>query len=170
MFRPLSEDHHMTIKRNSNIRSSAARAIGYLPKDGTPESLEAEEMAYRYRRAIGGMLRSIREEHEMTQQQLADLLGMTDGGVSAAELGRQPLNPERVVQIADIFDLNREEWGKFVLQFQNPWIYGLIYGARKLEVKDALRVFKRTKPAPDATPPASRASPSKETLRGSKGP
>jgi transcriptional regulator with XRE-family HTH domain len=164
----------MTIKRNSNIRSSAARAIGYLPKNGTPESLEAEEMAYRYRRAIGGMLRSIREEHEMTQQHLADLLGMTDGGVSAAELGRQPLNPERVVQIADIFNLNREEWGKFVLQFQNPWIYGLIYGARKLEVKDALRVLKRAKPTPtptlpDATPPASRASTSRETLRGSKG-
>ncbi len=97
-----------------------------------------QDIAYDYRRRIGRWVRENRLRLDLTQAALGDVLGMGHTAVSALELGRSVISPERYAALADLFGLPRSEVGKFLLRYTNPWIYALIYGERSADLKSDL--------------------------------
>jgi transcriptional regulator with XRE-family HTH domain len=91
---------------------------------------QGRDIAYDYRRTIGYRVRELRLKADMTQRQLGDLLGISETGVSALELGRSTVSPERYEKLADIFGENHGEWGKWLLRYTDPYLYALIFGNR----------------------------------------
>ena len=51
-------------------------------------------------------IKELREEKDMLQDELAEAIGMTRQGVSAYETGIREPNIEKLIQIADIFDVS----------------------------------------------------------------
>lgn len=87
-----------------------------------------DDLSYKYRRCVGREIKRLRIAAELTQEQLARQLGMTGSGISGLELGRVSLAPERYEQMADLFQVSKVDWGKFLLRYSNPWMYALIFG------------------------------------------
>lgn len=85
-------------------------------------------MAYEYRRKVGSYLRDQRLRIGMTQAELGKVLGMGHTAISAIELGRGSVPPERYAGISSVLGLQEEEFGKFLLRYTNPWLHALIYG------------------------------------------
>ena len=109
------------------------------------------DLAYEYRRRVGAWLREARLRADMTQQQLADRLGMGFTAVSAVETGRNAIPPERYEALADALGIDHAEFGKFLLRYTNPWCYALIYGTRERSLREDLglipeRLTARTAP------------------------
>jgi transcriptional regulator with XRE-family HTH domain len=98
-----------------------------------------EDIGYDYRRKIGRFVREQRLRLGMTQAELGEHLGMGNTAVSALELGRSVVAPERFSTMADLFGVPRAEMGKFLLRYTNPWIYALIYGERSNDLKSDLQ-------------------------------
>ncbi len=67
-----------------------ARITKPMMDRGGPEELGGSDLAYQYRRAIGNRVRDLRLNADLTQRQLADLLGTGETSVSALELGHVP--------------------------------------------------------------------------------
>jgi transcriptional regulator with XRE-family HTH domain len=106
------------------------------PMSGRFNDLDvSDDLAYAYRRRMGREIKAHRVQAEMTQEQLAKALGITGSAVSGMELGRVTLAPERYEEVAELFGINKLEWGKFLLRYSNPWIYALIYGHRAEDLK-----------------------------------
>lgn len=85
------------------------------------------DLAYAYRRKVGHRVRHMRLEADMTQRQLGDHLDIGETAISALELGRSTVSPERYSQLADLFGLDRGEWGKWLLRYTDPYLYALIF-------------------------------------------
>ena len=98
----------------------------------------SNDLAYQYRRTIGFRVRDMRLQAEMTQRELGDKLGMGETAVSALELGRSSVSPERYEQLAKLFNLDRTEWGQWLLRYTDPYLYALIYGAEDKELQNDL--------------------------------
>lgn len=114
-----------------------ARITKPMMDRGGVDSL-GSDLAYQYRRIIGGRVRQMRLGADMTQRQLADLLGVGETAVSALELGRSVVSPERYAQLADLFRLDRAEWGKWLLRYTDPFLYALIYGEQDAHLREDL--------------------------------
>ena len=97
--------------------------------DRTPDD-DGDDLAYKYRRIIGRRVRELRLKADMTQRELGDLVTIGETGISALELGRSSVSPERYEEFATIFDLDREEWGKWLLRYTDPYLYALIFGLK----------------------------------------
>ena len=93
------------------------------------------DLAYLYRRRIGKSLRALREQADMTQAQLAHQLDIGPSAVAGMESGRVGVAPERYEEIASLFGLDRQQFGKFLLRYTNPWMYALIYGHDAIALK-----------------------------------
>lgn len=51
-------------------------------------------------------IRDLREDNDLTQQQVADAIGITQRKYSYLETETQPLTAELLVKIADFYDIN----------------------------------------------------------------
>lgn len=51
-------------------------------------------------------IRDLREDHDLTQQQIADCMGITQRKYSYIETGTQPLTDELLVKLADYYGVS----------------------------------------------------------------
>lgn len=51
-------------------------------------------------------IRDLREDNDLTQQQVADAIGITQRKYSYLETETQPLTAELLVKLADFYDIN----------------------------------------------------------------
>lgn len=78
---------------------------------------------------FGAYMRSLREANGWTQEALAMLTGVTDNHISDIENGNRKISPERYAQFAEVFGLERVEFGKRILKHYDPLTYELIFGS-----------------------------------------
>ena len=57
---------------------------------------------------LGENIKILREQHGITQQKLADLLGLSRPTVSQIEIGERKLSADELVKLADIFNISVE--------------------------------------------------------------
>ncbi|MBR0159750.1 MAG: helix-turn-helix transcriptional regulator [Oscillospiraceae bacterium] len=62
-------------------------------------------------------IRDLREDHDLTQQKLADALNITQRKYSYLETGAQPLTDEILVKLADFYDVSIDY---ILMQTRNP--------------------------------------------------
>ena len=58
--------------------------------------------------AINNRMRDLREDHDLTQQKLADALGITQRKYSYVETGAQPLTDELLVKLARFYGVSTD--------------------------------------------------------------
>ena len=51
-------------------------------------------------------LRDLREDHDLTQQQVADAIGITQRKYSYVETGQQQLTADILIKLADFYDVS----------------------------------------------------------------
>lgn len=90
----------------------------------TPEG----DIGYDYRRKVGNHIRNLREAVGFTQRELGRATDITNNAVSAIELGRNPIPPERYRSFADALRVDPVEFGEFLLEYTDPWLYALLRG------------------------------------------
>lgn len=95
-------------------------------------------IGYEYRRHVGKYIKEHRLEAGLTQQQLGDHLGFRNTHISAIELGSHSLSPEHYESIAKLFGIPPKEMGEFMLRYTNPFIYALLFGKKKNDLKEDL--------------------------------
>lgn len=91
------------------------------------EGGDGADLAYVYRRKVGNRVRQMRLDADMTQRQLGDHLDIGETAISALELGRSTVSPERYGQLAELFGLDKAEWGKWLLRYTDPYLYALLF-------------------------------------------
>jgi len=80
-----------------------------------------------YKAALGVWLKQQREAAGLTQKQLARLVGMSfESGISAIELGRNAIPPERLLAFADALGHDPRVFAARVLRFTHPHAYALL--------------------------------------------
>jgi hypothetical protein len=52
---------------------------------------------------------------------------MRDTAISAIELGRNSVPPERAEAIANILCLDKKAFAKFLLRYSNPWLFSMLW-------------------------------------------
>jgi transcriptional regulator with XRE-family HTH domain len=90
----------------------------------TPEN----DIGYDYRRKVGNHIRDLREAAGLTQRELGQATDITNNAVSAIELGRNPIPPERYRAFADALGVDPKEFGEFLLEYTDRWLYALLRG------------------------------------------
>lgn len=53
-------------------------------------------------------IKDLREDHDLTQQKVADAIGITQRKYSYIETGVQPLVDEIIVKLADLYDVSTD--------------------------------------------------------------
>ena len=101
---------------------------GSLPRD----------LGYEYRRRLGAWVRQARLAVGLTQQQLADRLGVGFTAISAVENGRNNIPPERYELLAEALGVDKQDFGRLVLRWTNPWLYALLFGDGEHSLKEDL--------------------------------
>ncbi|HVT15218.1 MAG TPA: helix-turn-helix transcriptional regulator [Thermoanaerobaculia bacterium] len=66
-------------------------------------------------RQVGGALRHLREQRDLTQGMLADLIGISRGKLSTYETGRQIPNLYDVVKLLATLGFSWQEFGRALL-------------------------------------------------------
>src|SRR4051794_1931338 len=102
-----------------------ARRTGH--QNGSGKQAFNRDFGTEYRRAVGDFIVEKRLARGLTQLQLAKMLGLRDTAISAIELGRNSLPPERADEMAEALGLNKRAFGKFLLRHTNPWLYAMIW-------------------------------------------
>jgi transcriptional regulator with XRE-family HTH domain len=95
---------------------------------GNPPTALGRDIAHDYRRIVGAWLCDLRLNAGLTQAELGEILGVGYTAISAVEVGRGSIPPEKYETLADTLVVDREEFGKFVLRYSNPWMYRLLFG------------------------------------------
>ena len=54
-------------------------------------------------------LKHLRKEHNLTQQQLGELLGYKNNSICQIENGKRNMSIEKVVELAELFDISIDE-------------------------------------------------------------
>lgn len=62
-------------------------------------------------------IRDLREDHDLTQQQVADAIGITQRKYSYVETGQQQLTADILIKLADFYDVSI---GYILRQTQTP--------------------------------------------------
>ena len=95
------------------------------------------DLKFAARRKVGNYLRHMRVEGDMTQLELASVLGVGETAISAIENGRNSVSGDLAPQLAEIFGLDPSEFGKFLLRAEDPRLYAMIFGidAKDLQVE-----------------------------------
>ena len=62
-------------------------------------------------------IRDLREDHDLTQQQVADAIGITQRKYSYVETGTQPLTDELLVLLANLYGVSIDY---LLMQTNNP--------------------------------------------------
>lgn len=53
-------------------------------------------------------IRDLREDHDLTQQQVADAIGITQRKYSYVETGQQQLTADILIKLADFYDVSTD--------------------------------------------------------------
>jgi len=78
--------------------------------------------------ALGAYVRELRERRGMTQADLAKAVGLRfNTAVSAIEVGRNTIPPERYLDFANALGVNPRTFMRRVLQLTNPWAFALLF-------------------------------------------
>jgi len=81
-----------------------------------------------FRRELGRYMKALREKAGLTQNGAAKLVGVEYGsGISAIELGRISLPPERYAVFARVYGVPPKELFNTVLKLTNPWGWAMLY-------------------------------------------
>ena len=86
-----------------------------------------EDLGLEARRVVGDWLAERRLARGLTQADVGKALGILHTAVSAIELGRNSLPPERFKDMADCLGVNRRQFAKHVLRHYNPWMFALLF-------------------------------------------
>lgn len=109
------------------IHPMAGRA-GRRSRRGSRPNDATRDIPHDLKRAVGAYLQERRLALGLTQADVANALGdLWFTAVSGVENGRNAVAPERYAQWADVLDLNKREFGKFLLKHYNPYLYDLIW-------------------------------------------
>ncbi len=92
----------------------------------TPE----HDIGYDYRRKVGNRIREWREATGMTQRELGQAVDVTNNAISAIELGRNPIPPERYRAFAEALQVDPVVFGEFLQEYTDPWLWELLHGAK----------------------------------------
>lgn len=77
---------------------------------------------------LGRYIRDLRTRRGMTQADLAKALGMTFyTAISAIEVGRNTVPPERYLDFAKALGVNPKTFMKTVLRLTNPWAFAILF-------------------------------------------
>ena len=93
---------------------------------------EDRDIGYDYRRKVGAHIRELRLRAGLTQLELGKVVGITNNAVSMIESGRNPLPPEHYRTFAEVLGENPKKFGLFLLEWTDPWLFGLIYGEQRI--------------------------------------
>lgn len=69
---------------------------------------------------MNNRIKDLREDHDMTQQQVADKIGITQRKYSYIETGVQPLTDEILVSLSNLYNVNIDY---ILMQTDNPKQY-----------------------------------------------
>ncbi len=69
---------------------------------------------------MNNRIKDLREDHDMTQQQVADKIGITQRKYSYIETGVQPLTDEILVSLSNIYNVSIDY---ILMQTDNPKQY-----------------------------------------------
>jgi transcriptional regulator with XRE-family HTH domain len=62
---------------------------------------------------------------------VGDTVGVWNTAISAIEIGRNSVPPERYKDFADVLGIPRKEWARFILEQTDPWLYALLFDDEK---------------------------------------
>jgi transcriptional regulator with XRE-family HTH domain len=93
-----------------------------------PFSGRDEAIGFDYRRAVGNKVRDLRLAAGLTQKALGKLVGVGSNAISGIEVGRNPVPPERYRAFAVALGVDAKPFGEFLLEYSDPWLFGMIYG------------------------------------------
>ncbi len=80
---------------------------------------------------LGKYIRDAREAKNMTQSDLARAVGIEYfTAISAIEVGRNTIPPERYADFAEALDIDPVEFGRTVLRLTNPWAHAMLYSSK----------------------------------------
>jgi transcriptional regulator with XRE-family HTH domain len=109
------------------------------------------------RRRAGGYIRSLRQEAELTQQQVAKHLGYDYYTfISQVELGYGRVPSEDLAKWAEVLRVEKGEFAKRMLSFYDPYLYYAIFGGQH-PIEEARR-WKEANAKVKSTGRASRSS------------
>jgi transcriptional regulator with XRE-family HTH domain len=86
-----------------------------------------EDIGFENRRIVGDYVAELRRKRGLTQLEVAKSMGMRDAAVSAIELGRNSLPPERMAPWADILGVDRRQFAKHITRYYNPWLFSMLF-------------------------------------------
>jgi transcriptional regulator with XRE-family HTH domain len=77
---------------------------------------------------MGDFIRTRRESLDLTQVELARAVGMDyPTGISAIEVGRNTVPPERYLAFADALDVQYHPFAREILRCTNPWAHAMLF-------------------------------------------
>src|SRR4051812_9567942 len=74
------------------------------------------DISHDYKRTLGAYIAALRRNAGLTQEEVARKLGILQTAVSAVEVGRNPINPERYEAYAKLLGVDPQEFGKEILR------------------------------------------------------
>lgn len=83
-----------------------------------------------YRLIIGSWLREHRLEAGLTQEELSKIIGFRGAMISSVEIGDKAIPPERYQPWCDALGIDHKDFGLFILEHTDPWLYGMIFGEK----------------------------------------
>ena len=128
-----------------------------MTQNSNPEIIPVSNHAPEIRIKVFFTLVNLRKGNNISQQELAVELGITQGHLSAVETGRKPPSPELLRKIADYFDKEVDELHidnpttEMALQLIGEDVYDLYHGGKGTLNKEVrqhlLQVIRTLKPA-----------------------
>lgn len=92
--------------------------------------------------SIGSTIKRLRRENDMTQEQLADLLGLTSAAVSGWECDRNAPDISQIPLLSRIFGVSADTILEIDLTAQEEKIDGIIVQAEKRSAKEAAEMYR----------------------------
>ena len=92
--------------------------------------------------SIGTTIKKLRHEHDMTQEQLAELLNMTSAAVSAWECDRNSPDISQIPLLSHIFGVSADVLLGIDLSVQEEKIESIIVEAEKCGGKESVDIFR----------------------------
>ena len=92
--------------------------------------------------SIGSTIKKLRHEHDMTQEQLAELLNMTSAAISAWECDRNSPDISQIPLLSHIFGVSADVLLDIDLSVQEEKIENIIVEAEKCSGKESVNIYR----------------------------
>lgn len=99
-----------------------------------------------FKEALGAYMQGLREKAGMTQAQLAQALGFTyPSAISAIEVGRNTVPPERYLQFAEVLGVEPKVFGEEVLRLTDPWMHAILFASNPKKATEHVNELMNTR-------------------------